>query len=101
MRGGEGRRRLMAADKHFTRLIISIGAIVAASAITVAALIGWLAIVDPFGGPPHPTDAAMLAQFTRVRPSLESDRRHDRSRIPGIERLAPDFTRPEPAPIVG
>ena len=100
MRGGEGRQRLMAADKHFTRLIISIGAIVAASAITVAALIGWLAIADPFGGAPHPTDAAMLEQFARVRPRLESHRSHARRTITGIERLAPDFTRPDPAPIV-
>ena len=88
----------MAADKHFTRLIISIGAIVAASAITVAALIAWLAIVDPFGGAPHPTDAAMLAQFARARPSLESIVGMI-EQDPGIERLAPDFTRPEPAPI--
>ena len=74
------------------------GAIVAASAITVAALIAWLAIVDPFGGAPHPTDAAMLAQFAAQRPALEeivSMTEQD----PGIERLAPDFTRPEPPPI--
>ena len=39
----------------------------------------------------------MLAQFARVRPSLE-DIVGMIEKDPGIERLAPDFTRPEPAP---
>ena len=61
-------------------------------------MIALLAIADPFGGPPHPTDAAMMAQFARVRPSLEEIVGMI-EQDPGIERLAPDFTRPEPAPI--
>lgn len=88
----------MAAYKHFTRSILAIVAIVAASAITVAVLIVRLTIADPFGGPPHQSDAAMLAQFAKVRPALEElvvMIRQDSA----IQRLAPDFTRPDPAPI--
>jgi hypothetical protein len=88
----------MAADKLFTRFILAILAIVAASAITFSALVAWLTITDPFGGPPHPSDAAMLAQFAKVRPALDelvAMIRQDRA----IQRLAPDFTRPDPAPI--
>ena len=78
--------------------MLAVAGVAAALALSAAALIAWLAITDPFGGPAHPTDAAMLAQFARVQPSLESiiDMIED---DPGVERLAPDFTRPEPAPI--
>jgi hypothetical protein len=88
----------MAAYRYFTGFVLAILAKAAASAITVAALIAWLAITDPFGGAPHPNDAAMLAQFANVRPALDElvvMIGQDRS----IQRLAPDFTRPDPAPI--
>ena len=52
-------------------LALSIAGIVVASALTFAALVARLAIVDPFGGPQHPTDGALLAQFAAQRPALE------------------------------
>jgi hypothetical protein len=68
------------------------------AAVVAAILIGWLAIMDPFGGDAHPTDTEMLAQFREHRAELETivgmllaD--------PQVERLAPDFTRPDPLPI--
>lgn len=88
----------MAADKYFIRSILAILVIVAASALTVAALILRLTIADPFGGKPHPTDAEMLEQFAKAQPALEelvAMIGHD----PDIQRLAPDFIRPDPAPI--
>jgi hypothetical protein len=73
----------------------SIAGIVAAGALTFAALLAWLAIVDPFGGPQHSSDGALLAQFAGQRPALEElvGMLND---DPGIERLAADFTRPDP-----
>ncbi len=78
--------------------IIAVAGLAVALALSAAALIAWLTVTDPFGGPPHPTDAAMLAQFARVRTSLESIVGMI-EQDPGIQRLAPDFTRPDPAPI--
>jgi hypothetical protein len=72
--------------------------IVAVSAAIALASIVWLTIADPFGGAAHPTDAAMLAQFARQRPALDElvvMIRQDRP----LERVAPDFTRPDPPPI--
>ena len=51
--------------------MIAFGALVAALALSVVVLIACLTIADPFGGAPHPTDAAMLAQFAKNRPALE------------------------------
>ena len=79
-------------------MVLAVAGLAAALALSAAALIVLLALADPFGGAPHPTDAVMLAQFARVRPSLESMVGMT-EQDPGIERLAPDFTRPEPAPI--
>jgi hypothetical protein len=88
----------MPAHPLLKRSMCAVAGLAAALALSAAALIALLTIADPFGGPPHPTDAAMLEQFARIRPSLdeivgmiEQDS--------GVERLAPDFTRPEPAPI--
>ncbi|MFA6140775.1 MAG: hypothetical protein WC684_08630 [Hyphomicrobium sp.] len=88
----------MTTSKLFKRIILAVVGTAAALAMSTVAMIALLAIADPFGGPPHPTDAAMLAQFARVRPSLEEIVGMI-EQDPGIERLAPDFTRPEPAPI--
>lgn len=88
----------MAASRLLKGIIIAVVGTTAALALSAAAMIAFLVIADPFGGPPHPTDAAMLAQFARVRPSLEEIVGMI-EQDPGIERLAPDFTRPEPAPI--
>jgi hypothetical protein len=67
-------------------------------ALLAITLLALLALTDPFDGPPHPSDAAMFEQFGRQRPALEA--------LVGmigqdgdIQRLALDFTRPEPAPI--
>lgn len=68
-----------------------------AAVLITAGLLGLLAIVDPFGDPPHPTDQELLAQFRQHRSELEAI--VDMLRAdPQIQRLAPDFTRPEPAP---
>ena len=88
----------MATSRLLKRIVLAVAGVAAALALSAAALIALLAIADPFGGPPHPTDAAMLAQFARVRPSLEKIVGMI-AQDPGIERLAPDFTRPEPPPI--
>jgi hypothetical protein len=76
-------------------LALSIAGIVVASALTFAALVVRLAIVDPFGGPQHPTDGALLAQFAAQRPALE-ELVGMLGEDAGIERLAADFTRPDP-----
>jgi hypothetical protein len=82
--------------RTFLKLLsLALAGIVAAGALTFAALVVWLTIVDPFGGPQHPSDGALLAQFAAQRPALEElvgMLREDR----GIERLAADFTRPIP-----
>ena len=62
----------MPAHALLKQSMLAVAGLAAALALSAAALIAWLAITDPFGGPAHPTDAAMLAQFARVRPSLES-----------------------------
>jgi len=64
------------------------------SALLVFAPILWLAWLDPFGGPQHPTDDQLLAQFRKHRGELEqivAMTRQDRR----LQRLAPDFIRPE------
>jgi hypothetical protein len=66
--------------------------------LTFAALVAWLAIVDPFGGPQHPSDDALLAQFAAQRPALD-ELVGMLGEDPGIERLAADFTRPDPLPM--
>lgn len=83
---------------HMKPVLITICAVLALAAVVVAAPIVWLAWMDPFDGPRHPSDAVLLAQFHTHRPALEelvamlgSD--------PEIERLAPEFTRPEPPPL--
>lgn len=88
----------MAASRLFKRIILTGAGVAAALAVSVLALIALLTIADPFGGAPHPTDAAMLAQFAKVRPALEELTTMVEA-DPAIERLAPDFTRPEPLPI--
>lgn len=80
--------------------LVLVGIIGAAgfAALSIAMLIGWLAIMDPFGGDAHPTDAEMLVQFHEHRAEFEAI--VDMLRAdPQVQRLAPDFTRPDPLPI--
>lgn len=74
--------------------------VVAAAAVMVAAMIAWMTIADPFGGAPHPTDTAMLAQFHQQRPALEALVQTIKQ-DPKLQRLAPDFTRPEDPALIG
>lgn len=88
----------MATSRLLKGFIVAGVGVTAVIALIAGALVVWLTINDPFGGKPHPTDAEMLTQFARARPALEelvAMIRQDR----GIQRLAPDFTRPDPAPI--
>lgn len=84
----------MAPGRPFTRLVVIAAAALAAPAVYAGCMLAWLVIVDPFGGTPHPTDAAMLAQFQDKREILEELVRMIEE-DPGLERLAPDFTRPD------
>ena len=88
----------MPAHVLFKRSMLVVAGAAAALALGMAALIIRLTLADPFGGPAHPTDAAMLAQFARARPSLESIVGM-LEQDAGIQRLAPDFTRPDPPPV--
>ena len=79
-------------------LLLALAAVLAAAALSAGALLALLALLDPFGDAPHPSDATMLEQFRRQRPALEElvgmiDNDDE------LQRLAPDFTRPEPAPV--
>jgi hypothetical protein len=88
----------MATGRLLKGIVLTVAGLAAAMGLSVVALIAWLTITDPFGGPAHPTDAAMLAQFAAQRPALAEIvdmLAHD----PQVERLAPDFTRPEPPPM--
>lgn len=91
----------MASGKVPTAIGGRLGRYVVAVAVLLGGLallaIALLALADPLI-PPHPSDAALFEQFRRQRPALEA--------LVGmigqdgdIQRLALDFTRPEPAPI--
>lgn len=88
----------MAASSVLKGFILAGVGIATAMALLAAVLVVRLTIADPFGGAPHPIDAAMLAQFAKSRPALEEIVGMI-GQDPSIERLAPDFTRPEPPPI--
>lgn len=84
--------------KALMALLIVMAGGLALTAAVVVGLLALFALADPFGDAPHPGDAAMLEQFHRQRAALEellamigTDE--------GVERLAPDFTRPEPPPL--
>jgi hypothetical protein len=83
---------------HLKLAVLSIAGIAAAGALAFAALVACLTIVDPFGGPQHPSDEVLLSQFAARRPALE-EMVGMLEQDPGIERLAPDFTRPDPLPV--
>jgi hypothetical protein len=78
---------------------------VAAGSLMVAALIFlapilWLAWLDPFGGPQHPSDGQLIAQLAKHRGELEqvvAMAREDKQ----LQRLAPDFIRPESPSVAG
>jgi hypothetical protein len=88
----------MAAGKLLKQFVLAGAAVIGAVALVAVVLLAWLTIADPLGGPPHPTDAALLAQFKQQRPPLE-ELVGMIGQDPAVQRLAPDFTRPEPAPI--
>jgi hypothetical protein len=70
------------------------GLLLLVSAMVIIAPIAWLAIVDPFGGAQHPTDEQLLQQLTTHRTELEQVVAMARQDL-RLQRLAPDFTRPE------
>lgn len=80
------------------RFLLTIAAILGIAILAAAGLVVAVALIDPLGDPPHPTDAAMIAQFQRQRPALEALLAMI-GEDPELQRLAPDFTRPEPPPI--
>ena len=87
-----GRRRLKAAG-------LAIGLLLMAGFVLVAPIL-WLAWLDPFGGSPHPSDAQLTAQLAIHRGELEqlvAMAREDER----LQRLAPDFMRPENAADAG
>ena len=75
-------------------LVVIGAAVLAAPALYVGCMFAWLVIADPFGGRPHPTDEAMLTQFRDKREIFEQLVRMIEE-DPGLQRLAPDFMRPE------
>jgi len=80
--------------RRVLRAALAVGAAVLVAAALLLAPVIWFALQDPFGGAPHPSDAAMLAQFREKRTALEEMVGmigHD----PALQRLAPDFTRPD------
>lgn len=81
-----------------TRFII-VG-ILAALAITACAALAFVLMVNLLDDPPHPSDAAMLAQFAQQRPALE-ELVGMIEQDPAIQRLAPDFTRPDNLAAIG
>jgi hypothetical protein len=76
------------------RLVLAGAAVLAAPTLFAGYMLAWLVILDPFGGAPHPTDRAMLAQFRAKRPVLEELVRKIEQH-PELKRVGPDFTRPE------
>jgi hypothetical protein len=85
--------------RHLRTALVAFCAL-AGVALAVATPVIWLAVSDPFGGPPHPTDAALLAQFREKRGVLEQ-LAEMAALDPGLQRLAPDFTRPEHPEAIG
>ena len=86
----------MSTIRNVIRVVVAGLLGLAALAFVVATPVIWLAILDPFGGSAHPSDAALLAQFAAKRHLLEQlvDLiEHD----DGLVRVAPDFIRPEDA----
>ena len=82
-------------QSRFAKRLVMAGAVaLAVPAFLVGFQFVQLVILDPFGGTPHPTDAAMLAQFADKRPILE-DLVVRIEQHPGLQRVGPDFTRPE------
>jgi hypothetical protein len=85
--------------RHLRAVLVAVCAL-AGAALASAAPVIWFAISDPFGGPPHPTDAALLAQFREKRGILEQ-LVEMATLDPRLQRLAPDFTRPEHPETIG
>jgi hypothetical protein len=75
-------------------VLLAIGGV----AVTIVAALALLLLINPFDDTPHPSDAAMMAQFARERPALETLVKMAEEDAP-MQRIAPDFTRPDPAPL--
>jgi hypothetical protein len=81
------------AGRYLTIGGVAVGSVALAALILLAPILlfAWL---DPLGGPPHPTDVQLIAQLAKYRADLEeiaAMAQHDN----GLQRLAPDFIRPE------
>jgi hypothetical protein len=87
-------RKNMPRGKLAKRLVLAVAALLAVPALFAGYVFAQLVILDPFGGTPHPTDEAMLARFQAKRPILEELVRRIEQR-PELQRVGPDFTRPE------
>ncbi len=90
----------MPRGKLAQRLVLAGAVVLAVPALFAGYMFAWLVILDPFGGGPHPTDEAMLAQFRAKRPMLEElvSRIEQHSEL---QRVGPDFTRPDDFASVG
>jgi hypothetical protein len=84
----------MPRGKLVKRLVLAGAVVLAVPALYAGYMFAQLVILDPFGGGPHPTDEAMLAQFRAKRPILEELVRRIEQH-PELQRVGPDFTRPE------
>ena len=74
-------------------IALAAGLLMLAALIFLAPIL-WLAWLDPFGGLRHPSDGQLIAQFAKHRGELQqvvAMAREDER----LQRLAPDFIRPE------
>jgi hypothetical protein len=90
----------MSSGRRVIRLVVVVAAILAASALPALCMFAWLVLADPFGGGSHPSDAALLAQFGAKRKLLDELVRMIEA-DPKLQRLAPDFMRPEGFDLAG
>ena len=90
----------MSSGRPVIRLVVVVAAILAASALPALCMFAWLVLADPFGGGSHPTDEALLAQFRAKRKPLDELVRMIEA-DPKLQRLAPDFMRPEDFDLAG
>jgi hypothetical protein len=90
----------MPRGKLAQRLVLAGAVVLAVPALFAGYMFSWLVILDPFGGGPHPTDDVMLAQFRAKRLILEELVRRIEQH-PELQRVGPDFTRPEDFASVG
>jgi hypothetical protein len=87
-------RKSMPPGKLGKRLVLAGAVLLAVPFLVAGYMFAQLVILDPFGGTPHPTDEAMLAQLRAQRPVLEELVRKIEQH-PELKRVGPDFTRPD------